>query len=458
MTREVSLRRRLTWYVVVTLLVMTVTSGVFIYRGTTSEAEEIFSAALVQNARILDGLISIESIEANREQLTLALERGPEAHKYERKLFFAIYDVNGQLLLHSREAPEVPLEVIASGFSEFEFHEKQWFTFALKSSRNNLFIVVGERGEIRQEITEYIGGGLLLPLVVLLPVVLWLLWQLVGVALKPLQDVTDQVLQQDLKHLKAISAKAVPREITPLVTALNQMITDLDAAYARERRFVSDASHELRNPLAALLINVENALEENQGRDTLDSLESMKTSIKRLSHLVSQLLKLSHFENPDSSHEFETVDLGPLCERVIASLQAHASAKSIPVELLLPPQKCLVEGVDSLLTSLVSNLLDNAIKFSDSGCPIRLSCYRDGEGLVLAVADSGKGLDAGEHEKVLGRFYRAGDTNIPGAGLGLSIVKSIAQIHSAQIEMGESELGGLVVKVRFDRSPRAPSA
>jgi two-component system sensor histidine kinase QseC len=450
MTEKVSLRKRLTWYVVIMLLVVTSLSGIAIYEGTTHEAEEIFSASLVQTARILDGLISRESIETNREKFAAALERGPDAHEYERKLFFAVFDSNGQMLLHSRQAPEIPHQVIASGFSDFQLKGKTWYTFALQSSSDNLLVVVGERGEIRQEISEYIGGGLLLPLLVLLPIILWLLWQIVGVALKPLQNVTDQVLQQNLKQLKTVDAVGVPKEISPLVTALNQMITDLDSAYARERRFVSDASHELRNPLASLLINVDNAIEESRDDAAIESLQSMKTSIKRLSHLVSQLLKLSHFENPQMSREFELLDLGQICDRVVASSQSQADAKSIQLEWLLPDERCTISGVDSLLTSMVSNLVDNAIKFSDPGCRVRLRCYRDGHSLVLAVDDSGAGLDSAEHEKVLGRFYRVGDTNTAGAGLGLSIVKSIAQIHSARIELDESELGGLVVRIRFE--------
>lgn len=458
MTKQVSLRKRLTWYVVITLLVVTSLSGIAIYEGTTKEADEIFSASLVQTAKILDGLISRESVEANREKFIEALERRPEAHEYERKLFFAVFESNGRMLLHSRLAPEISFDVISSGFSEFQLKGKTWYIFALESSRDNLLIVVGERGEIRQEISEYIGGGLLLPLLVLLPIILWLLWQIVGVALKPLQNVTDQVLQQNLKQLKTVDATGVPREISPLVTALNQMITDLDAAYARERRFVSDASHEIRNPLASLLINVDNAIEESRDDAAIESLQSMKTSIKRLSHLVSQLLKISHFENPQMSREFELLDLGQVCDRVVASSRSRADAKSIQLEWVLPDTKCMISGVDSLLTSMVSNLVDNAIKFSDPGCRVRLRCYRDGGNLVLAVDDSGAGLDSAEHEKVLGRFYRAGDTNAPGAGLGLSIVKSIAQIHSARIELGESELGGLVVKVRFEPESSLASA
>ena len=450
MAEVVSLRRRLTWYVVAILVLMTTVSGALVYQGTTHEADEIFSASLVQTARILDGLISRAEIESNKKRLTRALERGPDAHEYERKLFFAVLDANDQVLLHSRQSPDVPHEVINKGFSEFEFEGEKWLTFALKSSQDDLLIIVGERSEIRQEITEYISGALLLPLILLLPAGLWLLWQIIGVALKPLQDVTDQLRQQDLKDLKIIDVVGVPTEISPLVEALDQMITDLNAAYARERRFVSDASHELRNPLASLLINVDNAIEESRDAESIESLQSMKISIKRLSHLVTQLLELSHFENPMASREFERVDLYQICDRVVSSFKARAAAKEQEIELQSTDDQCEIEGIDSLLTSLVSNLVDNAIKYSTDGCKIQVRCYKDGKSLVLAVEDSGAGLDPGEHEKVLGRFYRTADTNTRGAGLGLSIVKSIAQIHSAQIELGESDLGGLAIRVRFE--------
>ena len=452
MPDEVSLRRRLTWYVVLTLLVMTAVSGIAIYQGTTQEADEIFSASLVQTARILDGLISRDAIDANREQLMRALESAPEAHKYERKLFFVVVDADGKLLLHSRQAPGIPDKVVDSGFSEFRFEGKKWFTFTLNSSRENLRIIVGERSEIREEITEYIGGGLLVPLLLLTPLVLWLLWQIIGVALKPLQDVTDQLKQQDLKDLNTINVADVPREISPLVNALNQMIEDLDAAYARERRFVSDASHELRNPLAALLINVENAIEESQGRESLETMESMKTSIQRLAHMVSQLLELSHFENPSSDQEFAQVDLGRICERVIDAMKTQADEKGLQIELQLPQEKCLIMGAESLLTSLVSNLVDNAVNYCDANCRIRVRCERKDNCIQLSVDDSGPGLKADEREKAMGRFYRAADTNTRGAGLGLSIVKSIAENHHATVELDQSDLGGLAARVRFDLS------
>ena len=164
---------------------------------------------------------------------------------------------------------------------------------------------------------------------------------------------------------------------------------------------------------------------------------------------AGQLLKLSHYDNPGAITEFEQVDLGQVCQRVVDSIKPQAVAKDLQVELVLSEENCRLPGAESLLQSLVSNLVDNAINYCDAGCLIRLRCYRAANSLVLVVEDSGPGLDLDERDKALGRFYRAGDTNKAGAGLGLSIVKTIAQIHNARVVLDESELGGLSVMVQF---------
>ena len=287
-------------------------------------------------------------------------------------------------------------------------------------------------------------------MLLLLPPVLWLLWHLIGVALRPLEDVTQQVRQQDIRQLKTVDARGVPLEINPLVSALNQMIENLDAAYVRERRFVSDASHELRNPLAALLINVDNALEECHDPEAAATLRSMKSSIRRLSHLVAQLLALSHYENPLSGRTLEPVELSSLCRRVADGLETEARDAGISIETRFSNRDCGIRGDEALLTSLVSNLLDNAVKYAGRGAHVRLSCRREARSLLLEVEDSGAGLDADQRARVKDRFYRAADTNIAGAGLGLAIVETIAELYGATVELGESELGGLAVRVRFE--------
>ena len=289
----------------------------------------------------------------------------------------------------------------------------------------------------------------MIPLILLLPLVLWLLWHIVGVALKPLQAVTGQVLQQDFKRLKAIDVDGVPREISPLVDALNQMITDLNAAYLRERRFVSDASHELRNPLASLLINVDNAIEESQDAEAIDSLRDMKSSIKRLSHLVSQLLALSHLEKADATQALEMVDMTGLCAGTIASMRSRAEAKSIRLEFVPSDTDCRLPGAITLLESLLVNLVDNAILHSHKGCRVELQCWREQGQICLSVDDSGRDSMPNSGSRY-GRFYRAGDTNSLGAGLGLSIIDNIARSHAGRVELSESKLGGLCVTIRFD--------
>ena len=451
MPEGVSLRRRLAWYLVTVLLVVTAASGSAVYLSTRHETDEVFNASLVQTARILDGLISRAALDANGEAWQLALQQQAGNRADRMRLFFAVYDADRHLLLHSDQAPRISRDRLKPGSFEFSGEQRNWYAYALESSRDGLLIVVGQRDKERAEITEHIGGGLLLPLILLLPVALWLLWKLIGVALRPLDDVTAQVRRQDIQRLQPIDVGGVPREIDPLVQALNSMIADLDAAYARERRFVSDASHELRNPLASLLINVDNAIEENRDAAILESLQSMKTSIKRLAHLVAQLLELSHCENPLSGRTLQSVDLCRVCRRTIDSLASRARDAGVEIEFQGGEASCEIDGDEALLSSLVSNLVDNAIKYGGRGSRVRVHCARDAYGWQLTVEDSGAGLDARQRARVLERFYRAGGDGSAGAGLGLSIVKTIADLHGARVELDESALGGLRVAVRFDR-------
>lgn len=469
MTKNISIRQRLTWYVIGTLAVLSLISGVAVYKGTTHEADEIFDASLAQTARILEGLLTRQSILANKEHLENALARYRQAsqlaedadsdgamadgHEYEKKLFFVIRDKAGETLLTSHHSPDIQHRLDKPGFQRIKLDGKDWISFTLLSGENDLWIIVGERGDIRDEIVEYIGQGILLPLLFLLPVVVFFLWKIIVVAMKPLREVIGQIHKQNIRELSPIQAGGIPQEVAPLVSAFNQMLDKLNVSYKRERRFVSDASHELRNPLAALLINVDNAIEETSDSDRDESLEHMKTSIGRLSHLVSQLLHLSHSENPLSGLHREPTDLTELCQYVYEIHTPPADKKNQTLTLLAPSVPLSVDGVKPLLTSLISNLMDNAIKYSPQESTIELTCHQSGDSIVLSVDDSGKGLDSEAREKVMERFYRHSRSKEQGAGLGLSIAKSIADIHQAKMELSRSPLGGLRVTISFPLAP-----
>jgi two-component system sensor histidine kinase QseC len=463
MVKSVSIKRRLIWYVLLTTLVMSLVTGLGVYRGMMHEADEIFNAALLQTGRVLDGIMTHQSIEANRHHLERALERTidietstddvNERQAYEKKLFFIILDNNGAILLKSPSAPDLTWGALKAGFSRFEHDNHTWIGLTLKGSDEDLWIIVGERDDIREEVIEYIGSALLTPLLFIFPIILFFLWRTISLALRPLQNVVEAVRRQDLNHLKPVSVDHMPTEIDPLLAAINQMVGKLDSAYQREKRFVSDASHELRNPLAALLINVDNALEENSDSDVAESLESMKLSIARLSHLVSQLLFLSYSENPLVSQEFSPIDLSHLCGSIVEHHQATALARGQVINFNTTENNFQVDGVESLLASLVSNLLDNAMKYSPEKSTINVSCLYEGDDIVIRVEDSGEGLSSELQTQIVNRFVRAGNHKVAGAGLGLSIVRSIAEVHSATMALSHSELGGLAISIRFILSP-----
>lgn len=460
MTDPVSIRRRLIWSVLIIIIGMSLIAGIGVYRGTTHETDEIFDAALVQTARILDGVMNRQAIEANRQQILQAFDSAAagdqgdivqhDLHEYEKKLFFIIRDTDGAVLVQSQFAPDTGLDIPDAGFGEYEADGKNWIGFTLKASNEDLWIIVGERRDVREEVTEYIARALLIPLVFVLPVALFFLWRTVSLALKPLNLAVEEVSRLDLGHLRKVEVEGVPQEIDPLIQAINDMVEKLDSAYQREKRFVSDASHELRNPLAALLINIDNAIEENADSEVNESLRSMKQSITRLSHLVSQLLLLSNSENPLTAQILTTVDMGRVCKNVVNSYTSIALKKNHALEFIEHEGDFRIQGVEPLLVSLISNLVDNAIKYCDDGAAVQLSCWVDKNVIVVQVDDSGKGLDTEMREKVVSRFFRAGQQSDMSAGLGLSIAKSIAEIHSATLSLSESCLGGLCVCVRFD--------
>jgi two-component system sensor histidine kinase QseC len=445
---------------ILTMLLMTLMSGRVIYVGIMHEAEEIFGASLVQTARILEGMMTRKLIESSRDHLLQSLaatdlntSRVDDLEEYEEKLFFAVIDKSGQVLLKSPFAPTLPPRLLDSGFAEFEADNRLWTSFALDSRHDELRILVGASKDLRNELSESILNGLIWPLVLMLPAIIFLLLYLIKLALTPLNRVGEALRSQNIQHLQPINVDGIPAEIKPLVSSLNQMIENLDQAYQRERRFVSDASHELRNPLAALLINVENALEENRDADMADSLNAMHHSIKRLVHLVAQLLQLSHSENPLTQQNFESVDIHQMCRQVIERLRSAAVAHGQHLKCATPVTPCSIRGSESLLQSLLTNLVENAIRYSGEGSQIVIDCRRDASGTWLSIDDSGPGIDDAIRQDALKRFNRGNRNDRGGAGLGLSIVQVIADAHDAGLILDKSTLGGLRVSIHFPDQP-----
>jgi two-component system sensor histidine kinase TctE len=248
----------------------------------------------------------------------------------------------------------------------------------------------------------------------------------------------------DLRPLPLIS---VQRELRPLVAALNGFTERLRGQFERQARFIADASHELRTPLAALKARIELGLREAEPAVWRSTLEDAGQSTDKVIHLANQLLSLARIESGAQSiaeggaQRLDSSQLARELGLAMAAL-AHKRGVALALEAEAP---VWIDGEPTLISELLSNLLDNALAHTGDGGNVVLRVL---DGAVLEVEDDGPGIPAAERDRVFARFYRR-DTGGRGAGLGLAIVGEIVRAHRAEISLDQGALGGLLVRVRF---------
>jgi len=229
----------------------------------------------------------------------------------------------------------------------------------------------------------------------------------------------------------------------------------LDAALAAQRRFTADAAHELRTPLAALKLQLDMARRAVDTADRDAAYADLDARVRRASHPVDQLLTLARIEPEARAETTAECDLVALAKEAIVARAPLAADKHVDLGLAREAPG-VVRGDPATLAVLMSNLIDNALRYTPRGGRVDVAVDRAPEAVVFSVSDTGPGIAPDERERVFDRFYRAGASSEPGSGLGLSIVKRIADAHHASIELGAPAAGpGLIVTVRFP-APAGP--
>lgn len=458
-----SMRRTLLMVLLATLGVLMAIAGFFSYRAGLQEAGEMFDARLVQSTRVLIGLVDeplgdlaafpgdtvvLRGWHGQAEGVGEALAY-KDGHAYESKLAFQVWGANRKLLLRSDSAPITQLAPLTPGYASVLIGGEQWRTFTMRTKEGRWF-QSGERSDIREELAEDIAGGTMLPLLLALPLMALVIWWSVNHVTRSLQLVSDQIGQRDPERMSPLDQRDVPREVHGLIQAVNGLLVRLNEALARERRFVGDAAHELRTPLSALKVHAENARLASDDAGRARAQDLVDNSIGRLERLVAQLLELSRAE----------AICGMLTSRLsldaIVALEAEAlSALSYlkRQHMTLELETVDVRGEEAALAALARNLLENAIRYTPLGGSIQVSVRREADLAILIVADSGPGIAEDERERVFDRFYRTLGSSVQGSGLGLSIVKQVADSHGALVSLGTShQLGGLEVRVEWSLS------
>nr|WP_039051542.1 sensor histidine kinase [Bordetella avium] len=328
-----------------------------------------------------------------------------------------------------------------------------WVDLHLPGSQPPL-LIVAETSEKRAQLANDIIKGVIIPQFVVLPVAVLLVWFGLSRGVAPLNALQQRLRARRPDDLSPIDERAAPSEIAPLVGAMNELLNRLSANVEAQRRFVADAAHQLKTPLAGLRTQAELALRDASPDEMQSSLRQLVASSERATRLVNQLLLLARAETPDAT------GLAPVDINAIASEQTMnwvPQALSLNADLGFEGCDAPVEimGNPILLGEMINNLVDNALRYTPSGGHITVRVRQTAEHAVLEVEDSGPGIPPEERERVFDRFYRVLGTLSDGSGLGLAIVREIAQKHRAGVHIEShpsrhSDLPGTRIVVTFN--------
>ena len=376
------------------------------------------------------------------------LQANALGHKYEKKIAFQLWSKKDGLMLRSDSAPTFAFSDSDQGFSETRINDHVWHVFNITNSTGEYIIRVGQKEEIRAELTDEISSQLVTQFLIGLPVLGLVIWFIVGLSLKPLNRLEKALAKREASYLKPLSTKKLPNEIVPVVNEINNLFVQLERAFEHERRFTADASHELRTPLAGLLTQAHVALRTTDEEVRKQALSRIKQAVNRMTYMVQQLLTFSRIESNTEFLTKQNTMVSREVVHVIADLDPEAHKKQIIMEFVEDNAvPVIVNG--PLVAILIRNIIDNAIKYTPAKGNVLITVTGQEKYLQLCVEDSGPGIAPDQYEKSLERFHRCVETanTAKGTGLGFSIVQRIAAIHNADLILGVSQFGGLKVTV-----------
>jgi two-component system, OmpR family, sensor kinase len=363
-------------------------------------------------------------------------------------LLVQIWDRNGVQLYLSQPHRVLPQNA-QLGFTTVDTKSGAWRVFSTLAGSQ--VVQVAQPMSARRELATSMALRTVVPL---------LIWMTIARGLAPLDRVAAAVERRSPALLEPLSESALPREVQPLVGALNGLLGRLSQALAAQRSFIADAAHELRTPLTAVHLQAQLAERATTDAERRAALDDLKGGLERATRLVEQLLTLAREEPGVADRPPATVELPALAREVVADLAPLAAAKRIDLGLNAD-SSVQVRGDAEALATLLSNLVDNALRYTPEGGRVDVGVATEVGRPVLSVRDTGPGIPEADRERVFDRFVRGSVAAgaVRGSGLGLSIVKRIADRHGADIAVGPGLNGaGAGISVRFPAAEAAPPA
>jgi two-component system sensor histidine kinase QseC len=404
------------------------------------ELDELLDGHLAQAASLL-----VLQADGDDDDISDA----PVLHKYTPQVAFQVF-IGGQLITRSSNAGQTPMSTTGRGFSSVRDDKgAQWRVFATHNAQRDVTVFVGEQTQSREAILWALMRSMLWPLLIALPLLaLAAVWS-VRRGLVPLRQLSESLQSRPALTAEPVSLTGMPRELQPLVQALNILLARIDSMVALERRFTADAAHELRTPIAGIRAQAQVALGAGTNEpERRHALELTLAGCDRATRLVEQLLTLARLEEGGNTGA-AAVDLCCVARRVAADLAPVALGRKQALELDTTGA-CPLPASEVLLTVLVRNLVDNALRYSPDGARVLLTVSRADGAVVFQVQDSGPGMTPEQLQRLGERFYRVLGNDQPGSGLGWSIVRRLVDVFGARVVAGRSEQsGGLSVTVTW---------
>jgi two-component system sensor histidine kinase TctE len=439
---------------------------VSVYNNGLEAADMAYDRSLLASTRALAERVSIRNGKVVADVPYVALDSF-ETDTLGR-IFYKVSGLNGETVSGFDDLPPVPANVPRSEaypalvrFYHADYNGEPVRIAALlqpvydDSMRGIALIQVGETLDARRGLTRKILFDTLLRQAVMLLAVATLVWFAVRLVLRPLMRLKNEVETRALADLSDVDPALVHKEVRPLVAAMNTTMARMQNLIASQRRFIADASHQLRTPLTVLKTQAELALRENDAAAMRAIVQSIAATTDSTVHLANRLLTLARIEHGSEAASMAPVSLTDIVRQVGLDLALPAVQKKIDLSLEAPAD-VVIDGQALMLQELVSNLVDNAIRYTPAGGQVvlRVLALAAG-GALLEVEDSGEGIAAAEREKVFRPFYRSTsslETNQGGTGLGLAIVRDVATVHRASIVLTDGS-GGLGLKVQLKFPP-----
>lgn len=361
-----------------------------------------------------------------------------------------------KLISRSQATPPHPIAPFNESFSEQNFSGKRWRVFAQFDAKQQRWVFVAHSVADRFLMAEQLITAFMTPIIISIPFIALLVLFLVKTGLRPLRNLSNLLDKKTSDDFNQVEIENAPVELNKVITTLNSLLNRLGAAFYRERRFASDAAHELRTPLSVLKIslhNLEEALKE--ANLNIEQTRALESGVERMGHVIEQILVLNRTHPETLQQAFTSVNLTAIARQQISDIYPRLEEKQQQISLL--GEDLFISGDASALGILIFNLLSNSNKYSPQNADICLRIHSHENRVRLTVEDGGPGIPNDEQNKVLQRFYRVGGdqhhSNVEGCGLGLAIVKQIADLHCAHIQLTQSEtLGGLQINIDFPHS------